>query len=105
MRLSFIVIGLLIVVSLVLFADDFSLINKSGPLDGTLMEEAKVLYVKSDLESTVLCEGREFRSVGAPVGMSACTTTLDCRENWPAGASFQFRDKAVCACGLCGEYL
>ena len=104
MRLSLYVLGVLTVLGLVLFAGEFSSVNNAGPLVGTITEEAEVLFVKSPYSSTVLCQDREFRSVGAPTGLTMCSSDLDCRENWPAGASFEFRDRAICACGLCGEW-
>jgi len=103
-KLSYL-LGLLIILALLTTSIGSPKVLANGPLNGEVMDQAVLLFVKNRYESTVLCGGETFRSVGAPVGMTACQSTSDCRENWPAGASFEFRDKSVCACGLCGEFI
>lgn len=67
----------------------------------------KVLVVK-EYYSIIECNGQTFESYGLPQTGVKCMSNDYCKENWPAGPSFQIRDKSGACCvynGECGKFI
>ena len=71
--------------------------------DNSVVEATRIIISPS--QSYVDCNGQQFRSVGEST-IGPCMSDVMCRENWPAGASYQFRDRSICCVplGECGEF-
>jgi len=77
--------------------------------DNPVTEEAHRLFV-SKYYSLTTCDGQDFKSYGILSNDDRCVSTIDCKDFWPAGPSFEARDRSVCclegpAAGECGEII
>ena len=76
------------------------LINKD--LNNPVVEEIHRVSV-SRWYSILDCGGREFISFGLMSNGQKCSTDQDWKDFWPAGPSFEIRDKRGACCTIVGE--
>lgn len=109
-RILYIVIAALLIIGIFysMYFMSAEIINKD--LDNSVVQQAAMTFV-SKYYAWSVCNNQTFKDYGLTQSETACTSTENCREDWPWGISYKARVNGECcldtispSLGHCGEY-